>query len=205
MRFTKVIVFQLTSSAVMLSILCSHCACCVFQALKGLLRLQALVRGRLVRRQAASTLRTMEAIVRVQALFRGRRVRKSKDGRAVRSRVSRTRRHSSRYGEVYGVRSSPFTTSFHNFLSDLDFIILTLNISTFASAENSMKKIETSIHLVSSKVECDICIHTFNFASTWCSLFTMQAESNCRTSWSIWEVKMSNRNQTNANGQQRIS
>lgn len=66
------------------------------QALKGLIRLQALVRGQLVRRQAAITLRTMEAIVRVQALFRGRRVRMSKDGRAVKTRISRIQRLSSR-------------------------------------------------------------------------------------------------------------
>jgi hypothetical protein len=56
-----------------------------------------------VRRQAATTLQTMEAIVRVQAVFRGRRVRMSKDGRAVRSRISKRRRLSSRVGAQYGV------------------------------------------------------------------------------------------------------
>ncbi|KAG0629397.1 hypothetical protein M758_1G100700 [Ceratodon purpureus] len=71
-------------------------------ALKGLIRVQALVRGHQVRRQAATTLQTMEAIVRVQAVFRGRRVRMSKDGRAVRSRISKRRRLSSRAGSQYG-------------------------------------------------------------------------------------------------------
>ncbi|KAH0751176.1 hypothetical protein KY290_030408 [Solanum tuberosum] len=46
-----------------------------FRALKGIIRLQALIRGHLVRRQAVSTLRCMQAIVRIQALARGRRIR----------------------------------------------------------------------------------------------------------------------------------
>ncbi|XP_076936108.1 protein IQ-DOMAIN 30-like [Bidens hawaiensis] len=48
-----------------------------FWALKGIIRLQALVRGHLVRRQAIATLSCMRAIVEFQALARGRKVRLS--------------------------------------------------------------------------------------------------------------------------------
>lgn len=48
-----------------------------FRALKGIIRLQALIRGHLVRRQAASTLRVTWLIVKLQATVRGRNVRLS--------------------------------------------------------------------------------------------------------------------------------
>ncbi|KAF4403210.1 hypothetical protein G4B88_027981 [Cannabis sativa] len=51
-----------------------------FWALKGIIRLQALIRGHLVRRQAVATLSSMLGIVKFQALVRGRRVRSSDIG-----------------------------------------------------------------------------------------------------------------------------
>lgn len=61
------------------------------RALKGLVRLQALVRGHIVRRQAAITLRCMQALVRVQARIRARRVRMSTQGLAVQRTITERR------------------------------------------------------------------------------------------------------------------
>ncbi|KAH7300806.1 hypothetical protein KP509_24G079200 [Ceratopteris richardii] len=61
------------------------------RALRGLVRLQALVRGHTVRRQAMLTLRCMQALVRVQARVRARRVRMSEEGQAVQKQLWRRR------------------------------------------------------------------------------------------------------------------
>ncbi|KAI3974194.1 hypothetical protein MKX01_033445 [Papaver californicum] len=59
-----------------------------FRALRGIIRLQALIRGHLVRRQAVATLCCLQGIVKLQARYRGKQVRHSDIGTDVRSRCT---------------------------------------------------------------------------------------------------------------------
>ncbi|CAJ1975256.1 unnamed protein product [Sphenostylis stenocarpa] len=59
-----------------------------FRALKGIIRLQALIRGHLVRRQAIVTLCCMYGIVKFQALSRGGRIRQSNVGFEIHEKCS---------------------------------------------------------------------------------------------------------------------
>ncbi|KAK4778390.1 hypothetical protein SAY87_018577 [Trapa incisa] len=70
----------------------SYLATKALRALRGLVKLQALVRGHLVRRQATATLRCMQAIVTVQARARIQRLKMSEDSRSSNPQPSTRRR-----------------------------------------------------------------------------------------------------------------
>nr|GMD69595.1 protein IQ-DOMAIN 1 [Ipomoea batatas] len=70
------------------------------RALKGLVRLQALVRGHAVRKQAAITLRCMQALVRVQARVRARRVRMALESQTAHQKLQQQLENEARVREI---------------------------------------------------------------------------------------------------------
>ncbi|XP_061338797.1 protein IQ-DOMAIN 29-like isoform X2 [Gastrolobium bilobum] len=75
---------RLTEAAIKVQAACrGHQARRTFQTVKGIVQLQAFIRGHLIRRQAVSALYCVKGIVKFQALARGYNVRRSDIGLAV--------------------------------------------------------------------------------------------------------------------------
>eukprot|EP01018_Ginkgo_biloba_P001968 Gb_27673 [translate_table: standard] len=73
--------------------------------LKGFVRLQAHVRGHLVRKQAARTVSCVQAIVRLQALVRAHRVGFSEQRLAIQEKLEHIRQHNGSRGSKSGTKS----------------------------------------------------------------------------------------------------
>ncbi|WVZ59946.1 hypothetical protein U9M48_010027 [Paspalum notatum var. saurae] len=72
------------------------------RALKGIVLLQALIRGHAVRRQTAETLQCMQALVKAQARVRARQVRVALENQAARNRLPEQDDHEYHVREVEG-------------------------------------------------------------------------------------------------------
>ncbi|KAF8048691.1 hypothetical protein N665_2432s0002 [Sinapis alba] len=85
----------------------SHQAREEFQTLKGIIKLQAVIRGHLVRRQAVATYSCAWGIVKLQALVRGKKARSSETGVQLQKTKPETETSESLQGSTYKWLENP--------------------------------------------------------------------------------------------------
>ncbi|KAI9086497.1 hypothetical protein K1719_031581 [Acacia pycnantha] len=90
-----------------------------FRILKGIIRLQALIRGHLVRRQAISTLCCMYGIIKLQALVRGQRVRQSEVGYEMHGKCNVVKHQVDMCGNSVGLTAKIANMSANSFIRKL--------------------------------------------------------------------------------------
>ncbi|KAL9314237.1 hypothetical protein ACSQ67_019689 [Phaseolus vulgaris] len=103
-----------------------YLACRAFRALKGIIRLQALIRGHLVRRQAVVTLCCMYGIVKFQAFARGLKIRKSNVGFEIHQKCSLFKPLEGKLGEPVGISTKISKLSANTFIRKLQASSITI-------------------------------------------------------------------------------
>ncbi|GLT99579.1 hypothetical protein SLE2022_170100 [Rubroshorea leprosula] len=101
------------------------------RALKGLVKLQALVRGHLVRKQATETLRCMQALLTVQARARAQRIRMAEESNPVSQRQS---------GHRKSTQDHRYRYNYHDIDRGMEEDIKTVEIDFAESKSNSKSR-----------------------------------------------------------------
>ncbi|TKY73413.1 IQ-DOMAIN 31 [Spatholobus suberectus] len=112
-----------------------------FRALKGIIRLQALIRGHLVRRQAVVTLCCMYGILKLQALVRGGRVRQSNVGFEIHEKCNLFKLLDGKLGEPVGISTKISKLSANTFIRKLlasSITIMALQLQYVSGDPNSV-------------------------------------------------------------------
>ncbi|KAL5160332.1 Protein IQ-DOMAIN 31 [Glycine soja] len=135
------------------------------RALKGLVKIQALVRGYLVRKRAAATLHSMQALIRAQTAVRTQRARRSmsKENRFLPEVLAR--KSVERFDETRSeFHSKRLPTSYETSLNGFDESPKIVEIDTYKTRSRSRRFTSTmsecgedmSCHAISSPLPCPV-------------------------------------------------